>query len=76
VARIESHDTFIDYIFNHRQIEPLKIEFVFEINSEILFTFVGEALHLQEIYLTFDARKQTECVNDKPFARVFEAAKD
>jgi hypothetical protein len=36
----------------------LKMESVFKINSEILFAFVGEALHLQEVYLTFDARKQ------------------
>jgi hypothetical protein len=76
VARVESHDTFSNYVFNHGQIEPLKIESVFTVNSEILFAFVGKALHLQEIYLTFDARKQTECVNDKLFATVFETAKN
>ncbi|MDR0572443.1 MAG: hypothetical protein LBG96_00165 [Tannerella sp.] len=64
---------FLETPLNHRQIELLKIEFIFGINAEILFAFVGEALHLQEIYLTFDARKQTACVDEKPFATAFEA---
>jgi hypothetical protein len=38
-------------------IERLKIKFVFKVDSEILLAFAGKSLHLQKIYLTFDARK-------------------